>query len=64
MGNIRWGGQGKLRGALNNKKNGEKCKLHGKDSKVPASRSRNELGLVQEEKEVSAAEVQEARTWG
>lgn len=63
MGNIRWGGQGKLRGTVNDKKNGEKCKLHGRDSKVPVYRSRNELGLVQDETEVSAAEVQKARTW-
>lgn len=64
MGNIRWGGQGKLRGTVNDKKNGQKCKLHGRDSKVPVYRSRNELGLVQDETEVSAAEVQKARTWG
>ena len=64
MGNIRWGGQGKLRGTVNDKKNGPKCKLHGRDSKVPVYRSRNELGLVQDETEVSAAEVQKARTWG
>lgn len=63
MGNSRWGGQGKLRGTVNDKKNGEKCKLHGRDSKVPVYRSRNELGLVQDETEVSAAEVQKARTW-
>lgn len=64
MGNIRWGGQGKLRGTVNDNKNGDKCKLHGKDSKVPVNRSRNELGLVQDEKGVSAAEVQKARTCG
>lgn len=64
MGNIRWGGQGKLRGTVNDKKNGQKCKLHGRDSKGPVYRSRNELGLVQDETEVSAAEVQKARTWG
>lgn len=43
MGNIRWGGQGKLRGTVNDKKNGQKCKLHGRDSKVPVYRSRNDL---------------------
>ena len=52
-----------MRGTVNDKKNGEKCKLHGRDSKVPVYRSRNELGLVQDETEVSAAEVQKARTW-
>lgn len=53
-----------MRGTVNEKKNGKKYKLHGKDSKVPVYRSRYEPGLVQDEKEVSAAEVQKARVCG
>ena len=47
-------------GVLNDKENGEKHKLCGRDSKAQVSRSKNELVLGPDEKDVSAPEDQEA----